>query len=76
MYDKPFLKGLIFAFSYSIAYTCSRTLSERYNYDALSIGLVLLSYGIGGYHIFFIGLPMTNLHRRQYMWIHTRRPLV
>lgn len=39
--------GLIFAFSYSISYTCSRTLSEYYDYDALQIGLVLLSYGIG-----------------------------
>jgi len=39
--------GLIFAFSYSISYTCSRTLSEHYNYDPLRIGLVLLSYGIG-----------------------------
>ncbi|KAG1882906.1 major facilitator superfamily domain-containing protein [Suillus subluteus] len=42
-----FASGLIFAFSYSISYTCSRTLSEYYHYDALQIGLVLLSYGIG-----------------------------
>ncbi|KAG2075910.1 MFS general substrate transporter [Suillus decipiens] len=42
-----FASGLIFAFSYSISYTCSRTLSEYYDYDALQIGLVLLSYGIG-----------------------------
>ncbi|KAG2348443.1 vacuolar DHA amino acid exporter [Suillus weaverae] len=42
-----FASGLIFAFSYSISYTCSRTLSEYYGYDALQIGLVLLSYGIG-----------------------------
>lgn len=42
-----FASGLIFAFSYSISYTCSRTLSEHYDYDALQIGLVLLSYGIG-----------------------------
>ncbi|KAG1819638.1 MFS general substrate transporter [Suillus subaureus] len=42
-----FASGWIFAFSYSILYTCSRTLSEYYGYDALQIGLVLLSYGIG-----------------------------
>lgn len=42
-----FASGLIFAFSYNISYTCSRTLSEHYDYDALQIGLVLLSYGIG-----------------------------
>ncbi|KAG1748955.1 vacuolar DHA amino acid exporter [Suillus paluster] len=42
-----FASGLIFAFNYSISYTCSRTLSEYYDYDALEIGLVLLSYGIG-----------------------------
>ncbi|KAI8971143.1 MFS general substrate transporter [Trametes punicea] len=39
--------GLIFAFSYSIAYTCSRTLANEYGYDALQIGLVLLAYGVG-----------------------------
>ncbi|KAG0705320.1 vacuolar DHA amino acid exporter [Suillus ampliporus] len=42
-----FASGLIFAFSYSIPYTCSRTLSEYYDYDALQVGLVLLSYGTG-----------------------------
>ncbi|KAL7279742.1 hypothetical protein ACG7TL_006149 [Trametes sanguinea] len=39
--------GLIFAFSYSIAYTCSRTLADKYNYNALQIGLVLLAFGVG-----------------------------
>lgn len=39
--------GLIFAFSFSIAYTCARTLSMYYNYDALKTGLVLLAFGIG-----------------------------
>ncbi|KAG0704805.1 vacuolar DHA amino acid exporter [Suillus ampliporus] len=39
--------GLIFAFSFSIAYTCARTLSMHYNYDALKTGLVLLAYGVG-----------------------------
>ncbi|KAG2145187.1 MFS general substrate transporter [Suillus clintonianus] len=39
--------GLTFAFSFSITYTCARTLSMYYNYDALKTGLVLLAYGIG-----------------------------
>ncbi|KAI0671082.1 major facilitator superfamily domain-containing protein [Trametes maxima] len=39
--------GIIFAFTYSITYTCSRTLANRYNYGALNIGLVLLAFGIG-----------------------------
>ncbi|KAG1830025.1 vacuolar DHA amino acid exporter [Suillus variegatus] len=39
--------GLIHAFCFSIMYTCARTLSMYYNYDALKTGLVLLSYGIG-----------------------------
>ena len=39
--------GLLFAFGCCIAYTCSRTLSEAYNYDALRTGLVLLSFGAG-----------------------------
>ncbi|KAG2144555.1 vacuolar DHA amino acid exporter [Suillus clintonianus] len=32
---------------FSITYTCARTLSMYYNYDALKTGLVLLAYGIG-----------------------------
>ncbi|KAI6129671.1 MFS general substrate transporter [Pisolithus croceorrhizus] len=39
--------GLLFAFGFSITYTCARTLSLYYNYDALKTGLVLLSFGIG-----------------------------
>ncbi|RPD56171.1 vacuolar DHA amino acid exporter [Lentinus tigrinus ALCF2SS1-7] len=39
--------GLIFGFSYCIAYTCSRTLANKYGYNALQIGLVLLAFGIG-----------------------------
>ncbi|KAI0770404.1 MFS general substrate transporter [Fomes fomentarius] len=39
--------GLIFGFSYCIAYTCSRTLADIYGYNALKIGLVLLSFGVG-----------------------------
>ncbi|KAI1789395.1 vacuolar DHA amino acid exporter [Ganoderma leucocontextum] len=39
--------GLIFGLSYCIAYTCSRTLANQYGYNALQIGLVLLSFGVG-----------------------------
>ncbi|KAF8441022.1 major facilitator superfamily domain-containing protein [Boletus edulis BED1] len=39
--------GLLFAFSFSITYTCARTLSLYYDYNALTTGLVLLAYGIG-----------------------------
>ncbi|KAL4249199.1 MFS transporter superfamily protein [Abortiporus biennis] len=42
-----FASGLLFAFGYCITYTCSRTLSDKYGYNALQIGLVLLAYGIG-----------------------------
>ena len=41
------ISGPLFAFGYCIAYTCSRTLSEAYNYDALRTGLVLISFGAG-----------------------------
>jgi multidrug resistance protein len=39
--------GLLFAFCYSITYTCARTLSLYYDYDAMMTGLVILAYGIG-----------------------------
>ncbi|KAH7923829.1 MFS general substrate transporter [Leucogyrophana mollusca] len=39
--------ALIFGFSYTIVYTCARTLANSYHYDALQTGLVLLSFGIG-----------------------------
>ncbi|KAG6336871.1 hypothetical protein ID866_2229 [Astraeus odoratus] len=42
--------GLLFAFCYSITYTCARTLATQYDFDALMTGLVLLSYGIGPYY--------------------------
>lgn len=41
------LAGLLFAFSFSITYTCARTLSLYYDYDAMTTGLVLLAFGIG-----------------------------
>ncbi|KAG6377212.1 major facilitator superfamily domain-containing protein [Boletus reticuloceps] len=39
--------GLVFAFSYSLSYTCTRTLSMQYKLDPLSVGIVLLSLGAG-----------------------------
>lgn len=42
-----FSSGLLFAFTYSISYTCARTLALYYGYNALETGLVLLSFGIG-----------------------------
>ncbi|KAG2055451.1 MFS general substrate transporter [Suillus hirtellus] len=38
---------LIASGAFSIAYTCARTLSMCYDYDALKTGLVLLVYGVG-----------------------------
>lgn len=40
-------QGLIFACTYCLSYTCQRTLDTAYGYDALNVGLVLLSMGIG-----------------------------
>ncbi|KAI0078221.1 MFS general substrate transporter [Panus rudis PR-1116 ss-1] len=39
--------ALIFSIGYCMTYTCSRTLSSKYGYNALQIGLVLLSFGMG-----------------------------
>ncbi|KAH9922895.1 MFS general substrate transporter [Fomitopsis serialis] len=39
--------AFIFAFNTTITYTASRTLANKYHYDALDIGFVLLAYGIG-----------------------------
>ncbi|EFI27249.1 hypothetical protein CC1G_15077 [Coprinopsis cinerea okayama7 len=39
--------GLQFAFAFFIPYTSARTLSARYDYEALHIGLVTLCYGAG-----------------------------
>ncbi|EIW78232.1 MFS general substrate transporter [Coniophora puteana RWD-64-598 SS2] len=39
--------GLLFAFGYSIAYTCARTLADSYGYNAMTTGLVLLTFGVG-----------------------------
>jgi hypothetical protein len=40
-------KGLMYALTYMISYTSARTLSNAYHYDALMIGVILLSYGVG-----------------------------
>ncbi|KNG87020.1 hypothetical protein ANOM_004670 [Aspergillus nomiae NRRL 13137] len=39
--------GLNYGFTYSISYTCTLSLSDKYHLDALKIGLVLLAYGLG-----------------------------
>lgn len=41
------VSALLFAFEYSILYTASLTLANVYGYDALKIGLALLSFGFG-----------------------------
>ncbi|KAF7344182.1 Vacuolar DHA amino acid exporter [Mycena venus] len=42
-----FASGLMFAFSFVVSFTASRTLSSAYGYNALKVGLVLLSFGLG-----------------------------
>ncbi|KAF8172797.1 vacuolar DHA amino acid exporter [Mycena galopus ATCC 62051] len=39
--------GLCFAFTFTVTFTASRTLSGAYGYNALKVGLVLLSFGLG-----------------------------
>ncbi|KAI0088499.1 MFS general substrate transporter [Irpex rosettiformis] len=39
--------GILFGVTYSISYTCSITLGKKYHYNAMEIGLVLLSFGCG-----------------------------
>ncbi|KIK00047.1 hypothetical protein K443DRAFT_132841 [Laccaria amethystina LaAM-08-1] len=39
--------GLTFAFSFLVAYTSARSLSMRYHYGPMKIGLVTLAYGLG-----------------------------
>ncbi|KAG2744791.1 MFS general substrate transporter [Suillus brevipes Sb2] len=39
--------GLVFGFTYCLSYTCARTLANAYDYNALSVGLVLLCLGLG-----------------------------
>ncbi|KAG1763587.1 MFS general substrate transporter [Suillus occidentalis] len=39
--------GLVFGFTYCLSYTCARTLANTYDYNALSVGLVLLCLGLG-----------------------------
>lgn len=42
-----FASGLFCAFTTTLTYTSARLLGNQYNYDALKIGLVLVSYGAG-----------------------------
>ncbi|KAJ7631885.1 vacuolar DHA amino acid exporter [Mycena polygramma] len=42
-----FASGLMFAFNFVVVFTSSRTLSSAYGYNALKVGLVLLSFGLG-----------------------------
>ncbi|KAG6809841.1 hypothetical protein H0H92_014533 [Tricholoma furcatifolium] len=39
--------GLTFGFGFIIAYTTARTLGTTYSYDALTIGFVLIAFGVG-----------------------------
>lgn len=39
--------GFIVGFSFCLSYTCARTLANGYDYNALNVGLVLLSLGVG-----------------------------
>ncbi|KAF4568437.1 hypothetical protein EYR36_010448 [Pleurotus pulmonarius] len=39
--------GSLYAFGFLISYTTARTLGNMYHYNALKIGLVLLSFGLG-----------------------------
>ncbi|KAF5362918.1 hypothetical protein D9758_007097 [Tetrapyrgos nigripes] len=47
--------GILFAFSFLIMYTTSRTLGTFYHYEPLSIGLVLVCYGVGNVFGSFLG---------------------
>lgn len=53
--------GLIYGFTYCVAYTCSRILGSKYGFDALKIGLVLLSYGVGEFCRVDCRLGLTDL---------------
>lgn len=61
-YSDDKLIGLLFGFTYCITYTAVRTLAAApYFYGALDIGLVLLSFGIGGYFVLSItGVGMSG----------------
>ncbi|KAJ7353399.1 vacuolar DHA amino acid exporter [Mycena albidolilacea] len=39
--------GLMFGYNFVVVFTTSRTLSSAYGYNALEVGLVLLSFGLG-----------------------------
>ncbi|KAA1473813.1 MFS general substrate transporter [Dentipellis sp. KUC8613] len=39
--------GMLYGFTYCILYTCVFTLQNKYHYNYLKIGLVMLSFGVG-----------------------------
>ncbi|KAG7444229.1 MFS general substrate transporter [Guyanagaster necrorhizus] len=39
--------GILFSYCFIVVYTTSRTLGSAYGYDALTIGFILLSFGLG-----------------------------
>lgn len=41
------VNGLVFGFTYCLSCTCARTLANVYDYNTLSVGLVLLCLGVG-----------------------------
>ncbi|KAF8989035.1 vacuolar DHA amino acid exporter [Cyathus striatus] len=41
--------GFLFAYGFLLTYTTARTLGSKYGYSPLKIGLVTLSYGLGGW---------------------------
>lgn len=46
--DGRIVLGLLFGLQYSLSYTAARSFAAPpYNYDALKVGLVLLSFGVG-----------------------------
>ncbi|KAK0437139.1 MFS general substrate transporter [Desarmillaria tabescens] len=42
-----FSSGILFSYCFIVVYTTSRTLGSAYGYDALTIGFILLSFGLG-----------------------------
>ncbi|PBK67294.1 vacuolar DHA amino acid exporter [Armillaria solidipes] len=42
-----FSSGILFSYCFIVVYTTSRTLGTAYGYDALTIGFILVSFGLG-----------------------------
>ncbi|KAK7014199.1 vacuolar DHA amino acid exporter [Favolaschia claudopus] len=58
--------GLMFAFNYVVGFTAARTLSSAYGYDALIVGLVLLSFGLGNLAGSLLGGRWSDIKLAQY----------